>query len=626
MRLTFLIGFSLFLLGWLAGSFFVFTFITNSFNSGEIKKSFDISTNLRGKIFKNTNKYGGFVEQSITPIPTLPFRQGYDNIDNEEYLIIMDFPVDDRLFTIENYFALESLLTLYPNATFKILLAAPLFAYTEKTGNLLSVNQFIKYRKRSYDIDVVPVGRQIILRKYLGSIGKLYWKKWEKCCDSHNIEDRNINEDQIQPYHVLTFIRLTNLWNKGGIFTDFSFFFIGILDHTFIDQGFYINTFCSSINISSLEVWQQNELQSGNNSSNINMCYTSTLLIFNKRRSDILLCVLKKYDNIDFIQCIENDHEKGGAACIYASFIECFAKAGTKNELEIDHNNNNKYLETFGNDAYKAKETILGIDWKLSSTKKVFWLGTLGFSGKWTNYPYQKGSLLNKASKTISLTKIVNENNPICKIKHSHYYADVSDIDEHIIGTGTGIEQVSSSPTIIVPGFLKSATTFLFNAITSHPQVLPPIKGHRQIDKSCYSPTNIESKQNTRSWCFPFINEDEPLTSADCSVYYATDPYVPLLIHKDNINMKIVFPIRHPVDRMYSSYKEAYSNYKLPFTIIGNNRIKKTLSFDEIIEIGMEKHNKYGILRQMMSKKHHYDDLNDKDIINSYYNNRYSLY
>jgi hypothetical protein len=186
MRLTFLIGISIFLLGWLAGSFFVFTFITNySFDTGDIKKSFDISSNLRGKIFKNTNRKGK-IELPITPIPTL----GYDNIDNEEYSIIMDFPVDDRLFTIENYLALESILTLYPNATFKILLAAPLFAYTKKTGNLLSVNQFIKYRKRMYDIDVVPIGRQIVLRKYLGTVGRSYWKKWEKCCDSHNIEDR----------------------------------------------------------------------------------------------------------------------------------------------------------------------------------------------------------------------------------------------------------------------------------------------------------------------------------------------------------------------------------------------------------------------------------------------------
>jgi hypothetical protein len=33
------------------------------------------------------------------------------------------------------------------------------------------------------------------------------------------------------------------------------------------------------MNTSSLELWQQNELQaSSNNSSNINICYTSTLL------------------------------------------------------------------------------------------------------------------------------------------------------------------------------------------------------------------------------------------------------------------------------------------------------------------------------------------------------------
>ena len=59
--------------------------------------------------------------------------------------IIMDWAVDDRLFTIENYKALESLLTVYPNSPLRVILAAPNDAYTHKTGNQLSVMHFIKY-------------------------------------------------------------------------------------------------------------------------------------------------------------------------------------------------------------------------------------------------------------------------------------------------------------------------------------------------------------------------------------------------------------------------------------------------------------------------------------------------
>ena len=33
----------------------------------------------------------------------------------------------------------------------------------------------------------------------------------------------------MQPYHVHTYVRLSNLWANGGIFSDFSFFFLGTL-------------------------------------------------------------------------------------------------------------------------------------------------------------------------------------------------------------------------------------------------------------------------------------------------------------------------------------------------------------------------------------------------------------
>merc|ERR1711871_763394 len=72
--------------------------------------------------------------------------------------IIMDWAVDDRLFTIENYKALESLLTVYPNSPLRVILAAPNDAYTHKTGNQLSVMHFIKYKRKGYDIQVLPAG------------------------------------------------------------------------------------------------------------------------------------------------------------------------------------------------------------------------------------------------------------------------------------------------------------------------------------------------------------------------------------------------------------------------------------------------------------------------------------
>jgi hypothetical protein len=41
----------------------------------------------------------------------------------------------------------------------------------------------------------------------------------------------------------------------------------------------------------------------------------------------------------------------------------------------------------------------------------------------------------------------------------------------------TNFERVSCAPSILVPGFQKSASSFLFYAISSHPQVLQPLVG-----------------------------------------------------------------------------------------------------------------------------------------------------
>jgi hypothetical protein len=63
-------------------------------------------------------------------------------------------------------------------------------------------------------------------------------------------------------------------------------------------------------------------------------------------------------------------------------------------------------------------------------------------------------------SKTIDLLKSQG-------YEHSSYY--------------TGIEEASCAPSIAVPGFMKSGTAFLFQMISSHPQVLPPLRGKRAM-------------------------------------------------------------------------------------------------------------------------------------------------
>ena len=138
--------------------------------------------------------------------------------------IFLDWPVDDKLFTVDNYKALESMLTVYPTATFRCLLATSRDAFAHKIGNALSITQFEKYKKRRYNINVVPLNTK--LKSRTTSLGENYREKWYTACCSHcNASCRAT--DHTQPYHLRNYIRLTHLWQNGGIFSDFSFFFLG---------------------------------------------------------------------------------------------------------------------------------------------------------------------------------------------------------------------------------------------------------------------------------------------------------------------------------------------------------------------------------------------------------------
>jgi hypothetical protein len=57
---------------------------------------------------------------------------GDDDKSIEDVTIYMDWPVDDKLFTLENYKAFESILTVYPMATVRILLPASVDAWDFK--------------------------------------------------------------------------------------------------------------------------------------------------------------------------------------------------------------------------------------------------------------------------------------------------------------------------------------------------------------------------------------------------------------------------------------------------------------------------------------------------------------
>jgi len=156
--------------------------------------------------------------EEATPIPTLPVAHAlprfslndtFRDDEADQSIVYLDFPADDRFFTLDNYRALESVLSVYPSAVVRCLLPAPPDAFVIKIGNQLSVNHFSKYKRRGYDIEVVPVG--LMNKGYTAQFGKRYWTKWAEECCSKCTSVKCRSSDRVQPYHLHTYIRLSKV-------------------------------------------------------------------------------------------------------------------------------------------------------------------------------------------------------------------------------------------------------------------------------------------------------------------------------------------------------------------------------------------------------------------------------
>lgn len=238
-----------FVVGWVGGLLVIqLCFDTFSAKGKSLRTSFTTITTGRTSDHSGVSVLLNKLERGIsfyssgrgaTPAPTVSRRQQFlprfapyngsvtrtnQTGKDDTMYIFLDWPIDDRLFTVDNYKALESILSVYPTATFRCLLATSREAYSHKIGNTLSYTQFSKYKKRQYNINVVPVNTK--QKSRTSSIGEKYREKWfASCCGSCNAECRA--QDHTQPYHFLNYIRLTHLWQNGGIFSDFSHVFLG---------------------------------------------------------------------------------------------------------------------------------------------------------------------------------------------------------------------------------------------------------------------------------------------------------------------------------------------------------------------------------------------------------------
>ena len=305
------------------------------------------------------------------------------------------------------------------------------------------------------------------------------------------------------------------------------------------------------------------------------------MLVFNIPQSQILRCVLDKYGEEEFVNCLEEDSKFDGAYCIKDALENCFQKHGIHNDLspqkESFDNGSGKYIHNirtkhliirrfyigssllfcfqgivvdWSGDPDVASDAMFSTDWVIPSHKRIIWMRSLGWSGHWSSLPYPQNSLIRAVMDLINLKKNEYEARPECKITCSHYSENQSILSRFSTSSyNTGIEKAACAPTIVVPGFMKSASTFLFSAITMHPQVLPPVKGAQLKETYCYHPS--PARKLMKDHCvFPYIDENENYMTADGTVYYATDPSVAYSLLEDNRNIKVVFAIRQPADRI----------------------------------------------------------------------------
>jgi hypothetical protein len=80
------------------------------------------------------------------------------------------------------------------------------------------------------------------------------------------------------------------------------------------------------------------------------------------------------------------------------------------------------------------------------------------------------------------------------------------------------------APAFVIPGTQKGASTFLFHALSRHPQVVPPLRGaHGYKEAGAYVLQNCRRKHGqigNRVHRFPFLEPDEPFATGDGTVHY----------------------------------------------------------------------------------------------------------
>lgn len=78
-------------------------------------------------------------------------------------------------------------------------------------------------------------------------------------------------------------------------------------------------------------------------------------------------------------------------------------------------------------------------------------------------------------------------------------------------------------------------------------------------ETGCYLNAKVTSD---RFDCFPYVEHDDPVAIfGDGTVNYISRKHTPVNMQRDNINVKAIITIRHPIRRLVSHYRFGFKGF-----------------------------------------------------------------
>lgn len=489
-------------------------------------------------------------------------------------------------FTYVNYKSLESALATYPSCRFEVMLVASQSANYYRIGNLISKHFFEKYSKKGYWVDVVVPGSKRYLHTNFDEYQ--YWtEEYRRCCTyTAKHFERDFGRSRGLPLHLYFFGRFASLAESGGIYTDFSWHHqysaplpIDRINQSMLLDGAAFITYCGSAR-GNLTTVCHTEAECHRH----RYCHTSALMIF-RPQSPIPQCVLHHYKddglNNSFLGCIRADSKTGGLYCVKRALQTCFETNRIANALLPGRNPFVPDYWVSGIvppfDLWQVDGGIVGSSLnKISSNYSALWLGVESTAGVWT-LPSPSSFLYSLIAQTRRVYAVTKDNvlrymsnvnkcpKPPRPFNCSRYSLLQSGGEKMGLYSASQRSQavVSCAPHFTIAGFMKAGTSFLYDSLTKHPQIIHALRGVVFKETGCYLPNSMTPRRAPgRMMCFPFLEKGDNIIMGDGTVYNAGGKDTPYHFYQDNPEIKVIFVVRQPVERAKSHHRFNFLAFK----------------------------------------------------------------